>query len=159
MLIEIIDAAWFWGLMGSVLFTGMLVVHHIWGPGPKVRDEEGNRQRIAPEFRVFVAIEMIVIVSILLVSSMFAIERLQILNEGAGNVFKFSVAYCTLFIINLWDFVVIDWVLVVRFRPESLVWPDTPYFNTVKPHLTGWLVGNFYMLPIAGIALLSSKWI
>ena len=159
MLIQIIDAAWLWGLIGCILFTGMLIIHHNWGPGPTVRDEEGNRQKIAPEFRVFVAIEMIVIVSILLVCSTMAIERFQIVNVGGGNVLKFLIAYCTLFLINLWDLVVIDWALVVRFRPRSLVLPDTRYFNSMKPHLKGWIVGNLYMLPFAGLALVISKWI
>ena len=61
-------------------------------------------------------------------------------------------SYAVLWFVNLWDLVVIDWMLVVRFRPAFLELPDTPYFNEVKPHVVGWVKGNLIILIPALVA-------
>jgi len=147
----IFDAAWRWGLIGSVAFTGMLIIHHFYGPGPDVRDENGKKQ-IPPEFRVFVAIEMLLIVTIMLGTAIVAIISLRSSWPESLILDQILTGYAVLWIINLWDLVVIDWALVVRFRPKWLEVPDTPYFNTMMPHVTGWLLGNLYMIPFAVLA-------
>ncbi|MDA1029147.1 MAG: hypothetical protein O3B41_08870 [Bacteroidetes bacterium] len=158
MLAQIIEASWLWGLIASILFTGILIVHHVWGPGPKVRDENGKRQKVEPRYRTILGLEMLAMVSSTLVCAFLAIDQLLLTHPDAGALTQFGTAYSVFFIINLWDLVVIDWALVVRFRPKWLILPDTAYFNTVSPHAKGWVVGNLYILPIAGLAYLLTIW-
>jgi len=154
-----VNSTWLWGLIGSLLFTSMLLIHHFFGPGPDIRDEHGKRRKIAPEYRTFVAVEMVVLISIILGCAAVAIVQFRSAVPDAGVIMQVATGYIVLLIINLWDLIVIDWALVVRFRPKSIELPDTPYFTTMKPHVLGWLAGNVYMLPFAGIAYLISRMI
>ena len=154
---QFVSFAWYWGLIGSLFFTGILLIHHFFGPGPDIRDENGKRKKIPAEYRTFMIIEMLALVSIILGCATMAIVQLKSVNSEAGAIAQFAAGYSVLFIINLWDLVVIDWALVVRFRPKSIELPDTPYFNTMKPHVLGRLAGNLYMLPLAGIAYLIAR--
>ncbi len=134
------------GLLFSLLFTVILFIHHFYGPGPDVRDEAGKKV-IPPEFKRFVITEMIVLVALMLGFAFWANLTLSHQLQESPSFFWLVVqSYGVLWFVNLWDLVVIDWILVVRFRPGFLELPDTPYFNQMKPHMIGWLKGNFIIL-------------
>lgn len=152
MLIPLVNSAWFWGLMGSLVFTGILLIHHFYGPGPDTHDEHGKKTKVDPEYRTFVVVELIVMISTMLVFASLAINQLRSTVSDSGALMQIAAGYTVLWIINLWDLIVIDWALVIRFRPKSIELPDTVYYTSMKPHFLGWLAGHLYMLPIAGIA-------
>lgn len=153
MIIQLLKAAWLPGLIGSILFTGFLLIHHFYGPGPNTRDENGKR-KFPKEFRTFVAVEFTGLIVMMLSLATFSVSQFQNAVPEAGAIMQISAAYVVLWIINLWDLIVIDWVLVVRFRPKQIVLPDTPYFTTMKPHVFGWFGGNVYIVPFAVVAYL-----
>ena len=156
MIISLLESTWLTGLSGSLAFTGMLLVHHFFGPGPDVRDERGKKV-IPKEYRTFVIVEMVIVVSVLLFAATRGILEFREAVGESSIYTQLAAGYLVLWIINLWDLIVIDWALVVRFRPRWLDVPDTPYFNTMKPHVQGWLAGHLYMIPVAGIAYFISR--
>lgn len=151
MILTLLDASWLLGLIASLLFTGLLLVHHFFGPGPDVRDERGKKQ-IPREYRTFVIVEMIAIITLLVGASSLGVIRLAELSPGAGVMPQIAAAYLVLWIVNLWDLVVIDWALLIRFRPRWLIVPETDYYTLVRPHFMGWLAGHLYMIPLAILA-------
>ena len=58
-----------------------------------------------------------------------------------------GVAYGIYFIINLYDFVVLDYLVVVRWHPAFLKLPDTDYYRTIRPHAEGFVRGSVIGLP------------
>lgn len=147
------------GLLLSLCFTGMLLIHHFFGPGPDIRDAEGKKV-IPPEYRTFVIIEMVFLIGMILGFGMWANATLANRIDTTATFWLFVMqSYAVYWLVNLWDLVVIDWGLVVRFRPSFLELPDEPYFNTMRPHVTGWLLGHLYVLPLAAIAAGLSVWI
>lgn len=53
----------------------------------------------------------------------------------------FLLCYGIFFVANLWDLLILDYLLLLKFRPSFLKLPDTPYYTTFKPHLQGWVRG------------------
>ena len=134
------------GLLFSLLFTALLFIHHFYGPGPEVRDERGKKV-IPPEFKRFVITETIVLVVLMIGFGLWANLTLAAqMQESPSFLTYLAQCYAVLWIVNLWDLVVIDWILVVRFRPAFLELPDTPYFNQIRPHLIGWFKGHLFIL-------------
>ena len=71
----------------------------------------------------------------------------------------FSVSYGVFFFANLWDLIVFDYVLVVRFRSSFLTLPDTPYYPTMQPHIKGWFRGLVIGLVTSLVVALISMWL
>jgi len=156
MVIQLLKAAWLPGLIGSILFTGLLLIHHFFGPGPDIRDEKGKR-KFPKEFRTFVVIEFTLLIVMMLSLAAVSVSQFQNAVPEASVIMQIAAGYLVLWIINLWDLIVIDWVLVVRFRPKQIELPDTVYFTTMKPHVLDWLGGNVYIVPFAGVAYLLAR--
>ena len=152
------ESTWLLGLIASLLFSGLLLIHHFFGPGPDVRDENGKKQ-ILPEHRTFVIIEMIAMITLLIGASSLGVLRFNDLSPGAGALAQITAAYLVMWFVNLWDFVVIDWALLIRFRPRWLIVPETEYYTSVRPHFTGWLLAHLYMIPPAILAWSISRWL
>ncbi len=68
-----------------------------------------------------------------------------------------TVAYGIFFIINLYDFVVLDYLVIVRWHPAFLQLPETDYYRTTRPHAEGFARGCVIGVPTslasAGLAL------
>jgi hypothetical protein len=53
-----------------------------------------------------------------------------------------AMAYAIFVLVNLYDLIVLDYILVVRHRPSFITGlPDTPYYTTMKPHVQGFVRG------------------
>ena len=58
-----------------------------------------------------------------------------------------GVAYSIFFVINLYDFVVLDYLVIVRWHPAFLNLPDTDYYRTTRPHAEGFARGTLIGVP------------
>lgn len=50
-------------------------------------------------------------------------------------------------LVNLYDFVVLDYLVIVRWHPAFLELPDTDYYTTTRPHAEGFVRGMVIGLP------------
>ncbi|HSG17698.1 MAG TPA: hypothetical protein VLE70_15425 [Anaerolineae bacterium] len=136
----------------ALLVTGMLLVQYALGIESSLRDEAGNLEA----GRSLTGL----LLSVLVFSLLIGVPVVAIwLAESAGYSFSFlgmwAMAYAIFFLVNLYDLVVLDYVLVVRHRPSFITGlPDTPYYTTMKPHVQGFARGLIIGLVISLISAL-----
>ena len=123
----------------AILVTGMLLVQYALGIENSLRDEEGNLEAGRSPAGLLLSV---LVFSLLIGVPVVAIS----LAESAGHSFSFfgmwAMAYAIFFLVNLYDLIVLDYILVVRHRPSFITGlPDTPYYTTMKPHVQGFARG------------------
>jgi hypothetical protein len=57
------------------------------------------------------------------------------------------------FVIHLYDLIVLDYLIIVKWHPKFLKLPNTSYYRTFRPHVIGFLKG----IPLGIIASLISS--
>ncbi len=141
-----------WGGLGSLLFTGLLFLLRAFGVTDAARDREGKFRSMSVKSVVGFAS-----VSVLMVGFP-ALASVTILDDGAISLLTaWGVAYGIFFVINLYDFVVLDYLIIVRWHPAFLNLPDTDYYKTTRPHAEGFARGTVIGIPAtlvsAGLAI------
>lgn len=140
-----------WGGLGSLLFTGLLFLLRAFGVFEAARDREGNFRSVS--FKSLVGFAS---VSALMVGFP-ALASAAILDGAISLLGAWGVAYGIFFVVNLYDFVVLDYLVVVRWHPAFLNLPDTDYYRTTRPHAAGFARGALMGIPAtlvsAGLAV------
>ena len=140
-----------WGGLGSLLFTGLLFLMRAFGVTDAARDREGRFRRLSLKSLVGFASVLVLMVGFPALGSVTILERAISLWAAWG------VAYGIFFVINLYDFVVLDYLIIVRWHPTFLNLPDTDYYNTTRPHAEGFARGTLIGIPAtlvsAGLAI------
>lgn len=108
---------------------------------PAIRDRYGAKsprgQRVARLAGLIVAIGVVAILAI-------ALAHLTRLAPGAGALVAFVYAWIILQTFNLFDLIVLDWLIVVTWRPALVVLPgteDMPEYRDLGFHLRGFAKG------------------
>ena len=140
-----------WGGFGSLLFTALLLLMRAVGVIDAARDREGKFRRMTLKSLVGFA-------SVLTLMVGFPALGAVTILEGAISLWAaWGVAYGIFFVINLYDFVVLDYLIIVRWHPAFLNLPDTDYYKTARPHAEGFARGTVIGIPAtlvsAGLAI------
>jgi hypothetical protein len=123
----------------ALLITGMLLLQYVLGVENSLRDEAGNLEAN----RSLVGLLLSALVFVLLIG---VPASAILLAESNGHSLSFvgmwAMAYAIFVLVNLYDLIVLDYILVVRHRPRFITGlPDTPYYTTMKPHVQGFVRG------------------
>ena len=129
-----------WGGVGSVIFTGLLLGMRALGVIDAARDPEGRFRRLSVKSFVGFA-------SVLALMVGFPALGSAMILEGPTFWSAWGVAYGIFFLINLYDFVVLDYLIIVRWHPAFLNLPDTDYYRTTRPHAEGLARGTVLGIP------------
>ncbi|MEV0351535.1 hypothetical protein AB0H88_37665 [Nonomuraea sp. NPDC050680] len=130
-------------LFTAVLFGGALAARDfmVQDYPPAIRDRYGPKsprgQRVARLSGLIVAIGVVAILAI-------ALTHLARLAPGAGVLVAFVYAWIILQTFNLFDLIVLDWLVVVTWRPALVVLPGTenmPDCRDLGFHLRGFAKG------------------
>lgn len=144
------------GLLMALVFTGLLAVQYLLGSSHSVRDEAGNFDlRRSPLGLLMVIIVFSLMIGIPVVANAWLAARVG----TQPFLTYFLVSYGVFFFVNLWDLVVLDYILIVRFRPSFLTLLDTPYYTTIQPHIKGWFRGLVIGLLTSLVAAAISLWL
>ena len=140
-----------WGGLGSLLFTGLLFLMRALGVTDAARDPKGKFRRLSLKSLVGFAAVLVLLVGLPALGS-------ATILEGALTWWAaWGVAYGIFFVINLYDFVVLDYLIIVRWHPAFLNLPDTDYYRTTRPHAEGFARGTLLGIPAtlvsAGLAI------
>jgi hypothetical protein len=140
-----------WGGLGSLLFTGLLLLMRSIGVTDAARDREGKFRRMTWKSLVGFASVLTMMVGFP------ALGSATILEGDISLWAAWGVAYGIFFVVNLYDFVVLDYLLIVRWHPAFLNLPDTDYYKTTRPHAAGFARGTVMGIPAtlvsAGLAI------
>lgn len=139
---DVLGSMLLWGSLGSLLFTANLLLMRAWGVIDAARDSEGKFKRLS--VKSFIGFSSMLVLMV----GFPALGALAILS---GDILSFwsawGVAYGIYFIVNLYDFVVLDYLVIVRWHPAFLRLPDTDYYTTARPHAEGFARGTVIGLP------------
>ena len=139
-----------WGTALSAVFTFLLVGIAVLGGSEAIRDRDGRRKiGSLPGFLLKAA----VVVGLTLVPLVLAVVSLAQETGGALTAWQaFVTAYGVFFFFNLYDLIVLDWLVLIAWRPRWLGLPNTPYYTRIGPHLKGFAKGLLLGIPLALIA-------
>ena len=157
------------GLLLSVVFSAIIVGTALIDPWimlenypPAIRESVTPPDDLPMVIPVFIGVGMIVVLVWLMVRSVIALERERGTHLGFGGAALH--AWLLFQFVNLWDVVIIDWLLVVTIQPAAFILPGTeghPAYDDYLFHLkesyahpVPWIGGLVGSLVIAGIATL-----
>ncbi|RJL23930.1 hypothetical protein D5H75_31325 [Bailinhaonella thermotolerans] len=130
-------------LFTAVLFGGALAARDFLAQDypPAIRDRYGAKsprgQRVARAATIIVALGVVAILAL-------ALTHLARLAPGAGVLAVFVYAWIILQTFNLFDLVVLDWLIVVTWRPALVVLPgteDMPEYRDLGFHVRAFAKG------------------
>lgn len=124
---------------------------------PDIRAKYGPRSAKASRARPFIAIPFFLAI---LVVPLLGLQRLAVLYATPLSFWQaLGTAFLILFTFNLFDLLVLDWLVFVTLQPKAIVLPGTegmPGYKDYRFHFEGFLKGILFSL--LGGALLAGLW-
>ena len=152
MISTIIHNIIFSGAIGSLIFTAIIVFVAYTGIADAVRDKEGKFKK-EWNWKSVVGLSLMLgfIIGLLYCSN----QRLETLVGAQLNwLTLWGNAFGTFMFLHLFDLLVLDYLIIVKWHPDFLKLPDTAYYQTFKPHLEGFFRG----LPLGIVLSLLVSW-
>jgi hypothetical protein len=165
-LAEVLSPALFYGAIISLVMTAMILITFRWNPEiwvhdapPKIRERYGPISAKAKRDGRIAAIP-----TFLLLSGVLVVAIVD-LHQRAGGAPGFWAIFLTLFVamqtFNVFDLLVIDWLIVATLKPRALMIPGTETWEGHADygfHFRGFLIGcagiTIVSLVFAGLATL-----
>lgn len=139
------------GALGCVVFTGFLLLMVYSGIASAMRDEEGNFRK---EKNFKSVLGAIFFMSFLLGLLFFAnVSYADSTATTPGLIPLWINSLGVFFVIHIYDLLVLDYLIIVKWHPKFLNLPDTNYYRSFRPHVIGFLKG----IPLGIIASLLSS--
>ena len=136
------------GIVGIIVFTLLLVLMSKTGLASAVRDNNGKfKKELNWKSILAVLVSLTVMFGLLYVGNM---SLANTLSESPGFLKLFLNSFCIFLVIHIYDLVVLDYLIIVKWHPKFLKLPNTDYYTTMKPHYEGFIKG----LPFGVIASL-----
>ncbi|MCW5518029.1 hypothetical protein [Muriicola sp. Z0-33] len=127
------------GAIGSGLFTCFLALFAISGWVKYLRDEAGRFQK---KWNWKAVSSVFIFIVLLLGILLWGNNRLGLYYmDNPTSIALFLNAFGIFFFIHLFDLIIIDYFLIVKWHPKFLNLPDTEYYTTIKPHFIGFVRG------------------
>lgn len=141
------------GTIGCLLFTAFILLMAKTGIASAMRDEEGNfkKQRNLKTL-LGVSLFILYLFGLLFVGNLYFIEAAE---KPPGFLLLWINSFGIFFIVHLYDLIIIDYFIIVRWHPEFLKLPDTNYYRSFQPHVKGFVKG----IPIGVVASFTSSMI
>ena len=128
------------GGIGSVIFTLIIILLSTTGIAKAMRDEEGKFKK---EFNRKTLLGAVVFIGFL--TGLLHYGNLNYTNTLNANptFFQLWVNYFGIFlIIHLFDLIILDYIIIVKWHPAFLKLPDTQYCKTMQLHINGFFKGG-----------------
>ncbi len=139
------------GAAGCVGFTGFLLFMSYSGIASAMRDEEGKFRK---GINVKSALGAILFLSFLLGLLCFAnVNYANSLSIAPRFINLWINSFSVFFILHIYDLLVLDYLVVIKWHPKFLNLPDTAYYRSFRPHFIGFLKG----IPLGIVASLISS--
>lgn len=127
------------GATGCVVFTGFLLFMAYTGIAAAMRDEEGKFRK-GVNFKTILG-ALLFLCFLLGVLCFANVSYANSPSYQPGFINLWINSFCVFFIIHLYDLVVLDYLVIVRWHPKFLNLPATDYYRSFRPHLIGFFKG------------------
>lgn len=124
------------GGLGCVGFTLLLAGAAASGMFDGIEDFERRFRRPRPSFALGVLVALAFIVGFPALAVVPYAAELPTFGH------RWLASYVVFQVVNLYDLLVIDLLVVVWWHPAFLHIPDAPYFTTARPHVVGFFRGS-----------------
>lgn len=139
------------GALGCVVFTGFLLLVAYSGIASAMRDEEGKFRK---ELNFKSVLGAIIFLCFLFGLLFFAnVKYTNSLPTTPSLINLWINSFSVFFIIHIYDLLVLDYLIIVKWHPKFLNLPNTSYYRSFRPHVIGFLRG----IPLGIIASLISS--
>lgn len=123
------------GLIGSLIFLAIITFVGLSGIANATRDKEGNfRKKINAKSLFGFGLFISFVILLLHLGNKNLIDQLQYVPNF--NIL-FLNSFGIYFFLMLFDLIILDYLIVVKWHPKFLNLPDTDYYTKFKPHLKG----------------------
>lgn len=127
------------GLIGSLIFTLIIIVVGTTGIFDAIRDKEGK-------FKKELNWQSVLGFSLMLgfIIGLFYWSNWRFVNmvgEIPSLMTLWANAFGTFMVLHLFDLLILDYLIIVKWHPDFLNLPDTDYYTKFKPHLEGFFRG------------------
>lgn len=136
------------GAFGCLLFTLFLIFMSYSGIAAAMRDEEGNFRKEKSFKSILGAVLFFSFLIGLLYSANMRFA--DGLTDEPGLMDLWLNSFGVFFVLHVFDLIVLDYLVVVKWHPEFLKLPNTDYYRTFRPHVIGFFKG----IPLGIIASL-----
>ncbi|NJN41825.1 MAG: hypothetical protein HC811_05945 [Flammeovirgaceae bacterium] len=127
------------GGIGCLVFTAFILFMAYSGIASEMRDEEGNFKKNRNLKTVLGGTLFIFfLIGILYVGNLYLMESAE---ESPGLFQLWINSFGIFFLIHLYDLVILDYFVVIKWHPKFLNLPDTHYYKSFRPHLHGFIKG------------------
>jgi len=139
------------GALGCVVFTGFILFMSYSGIASAMRDEEGKfRKEMNFKSVLGAIIFLCFLLGVLFIAN---VKYTNSLPSTPGLINLWINSFGVFFIIHIYDLLVLDYLIVVKWHPKFLDLPNTSYYRSFRPHVIGFLKG----IPLGIIASLISS--
>jgi len=134
----IINILWVGGV-ACLMFTVLIATAGTTGIADAVRDEEG---RFRKKLTVTSALGLLLMLSFILGMLLWGNYRWLQLSGASPTLLSLWVNGFGIFmVLHLYDLIVLDYLIIVRWHPKFLNLPNTDYYTSFRPHFIGFLRG------------------
>ena len=134
------------GGLGCILFTIFLLIMSYSGIASAIRDENGNFKKDLNFKSVLGGLLFsFFLLGILVLAN---INYSYTLPNTHGFIELLINSFGVFLVIHIYDLLILDYLIVVKWHPKFLKLPNTDYYTTITPHIKGFLKG----LPLGIIA-------
>ena len=139
------------GVAGCVGFTGFLLFMSYSGIASAMRDEDGKfRKKVNFKSAIGAILFLCFILSFLCFAN---VKYANSLPFAPGFINLWINSLSVFFIIHIYDLLILDYLVIIKWHPKFLNLPDTNYYRSFRPHVIGFLKG----IPLGIIASLISS--
>lgn len=139
------------GTLGCIVFTGFILLMSYSGIASAMRDEEGKfRKEINFKSALGAIIFLCFLLGLLFIANVKYANSLPA-TPSLINLWINSLS--VFFIIHVYDLLVLDYFIIIKWHPKFLDLPNTSYYRSFRPHVIGFLKG----IPLGVIASLLSS--
>lgn len=139
------------GAWASLAFIALLVIVDRLGLFRHVRHEDGSFKHPTIKSIAIMLPVLILILSMLYWGNVRLISQLGVVPDSSA---LFWNGFGIFFFVHLFDLLVIDYLIIVRWHPPWLDLPETDYYRSFRPHLIGFIRGIPLGIVLSLIAML-----
>jgi hypothetical protein len=143
-----------------IMWTSVLLAPDMWVGDypPDIKEKYGPMSETGRKVRPYIAVPFFLVMLVLPILAIFRLERLTDAPVGFGNAFL--TAFLVLLVFNLFDLLILDWLIFSTLQPKLMVLPGTEGmagYRNYRFHFIGFLKGIAFC--IFGGLLIAGAWL
>jgi len=136
---ELINNILIWGALGSTIFLVLILIIAFTGIAAATRNEAGQfKKKLTWKSAIGFSIFSLFVFGLLHNGNIALIECY---NSSPSLIILWLNSFGIFFFVHLFDLLVLDYLIIVKWHPSFLKLPDTDYYNIMKPHVDGFIRG------------------